>query len=653
MSITFTTVPAKRLSESITGASTSFKVNNIRGWNASDLTSADFGTRLWAVFRNSAGTLMEIMEIDPSTITSASSPITIITRGLKFNGDQSTSVAANKLTWVKGDTVVELGTHVPQLFEETVRKSGAQTIDDVKTFSSFPKKSGSTTPTSADEFVTKAYADAGFTGSATYDQNLFTGTAGETLASGDICYFKASDQRWWKAKADASATSLGVKIGVAQAAATAGNSIVMLGAGLAKNLSGLTAGLNYYLSSATGGALTTTAGTFARFIGRAVSTTVLHFSPSSGYEVMQDGSQVYAVDSVGTDAYAITLVPAITAYQDGMTIRFKAGTANTGGATLNINGIGAAAIVKLFNTALDDNDIVANQIVQVSYNSTNSNFQMTSPISNTVADLSSSIFGDGSDGSATISGNTTLTSDKYYINLTINNGITLNTGGFRIFVNGTLTNNGTIANNGGNASGTTAGTAGAAGTLGGGGAGASGVSQSSGAGGGGGGVVWISAKTVAVQGTITATGGNGGNGTAGTGNGVISGASGGTIGVSNMNTKNISIMSVFIDTLNMQTLSGGAGGASGSGNGAGTAGTSITRTLIQTGTGGNSGNCAGTNTGTGGGGGGQGGVIYFRYKTLTTSGTLTVTGGNAGTGAGTGGNGTAGSSGISIQYQVV
>lgn len=136
--VKFPSVPSKRLAESITGASASFKVNNIEGWDGVDLTSADFGSRLWVVFRNSAGTLMEIMEVDPTTITTASSAITITTRGLKFTGDQSTSVAGNKLTWVKGDTIIEFGTHVPQLLEEIIRADGDQTINNVKTFTSAP-----------------------------------------------------------------------------------------------------------------------------------------------------------------------------------------------------------------------------------------------------------------------------------------------------------------------------------------------------------------------------------------------------------------------------------------------------------------------------------------------------------------------------------
>lgn len=54
------------------------------------------------------------------------------------------------------------------------------------------------------------------------------------------------------------------------------------------------------------------------------------------------------------------------------------------------------------------------------------------------------IFGNGIDGSVVISTNTYLSRDMYYVNLTVNAGVTLFTNGFRLFVNGTLTNSGTI-----------------------------------------------------------------------------------------------------------------------------------------------------------------------------------------------------------------
>lgn len=49
------------------------------------------------------------------------------------------------------------------------------------------------------------------------------------------------------------------------------------------------------------------------------------------------------------------------------------------------------------------------------------------------------VFGNGADGNHTIAANTALTRDTYYRDLTVGSGVTLNPGGFRIFVSGTLT----------------------------------------------------------------------------------------------------------------------------------------------------------------------------------------------------------------------
>jgi len=79
----------------------------------------------------------------------------------------------------------------------------------------------------------------------------------------------------------------------------------------------------------------------------------------------------YGVDAQGSDTYVVTL-PNFqeVAYWAGMTIRFKANTANTGAATININGLGAKSITKNGASALDDNDISASQVVTLIYDGT-------------------------------------------------------------------------------------------------------------------------------------------------------------------------------------------------------------------------------------------------------------------------------------------
>ncbi len=87
--------------------------------------------------------------------------------------------------------------------------------------------------------------------------------------------------------------------------------------------------------------------------------------------VKQSGAQIYGVDSGMTDAYAIAMTPTLTAYAAGESFNFKANTANTGAATLNIDGIGAKSIVNADGSALSDNTIVGGQIVHVVYDGTN------------------------------------------------------------------------------------------------------------------------------------------------------------------------------------------------------------------------------------------------------------------------------------------
>jgi hypothetical protein len=58
-----------------------------------------------------------------------------------------------------------------------------------------------------------------------------------------------------------------------------------------------------------------------------------------------------------------------------------------------------------------------------------------------------SVYGTGFDGTVTIASNTSLSRDMYYMNLTVNNGVHLNTNGFRVFVRNILTLNGTVGVN--------------------------------------------------------------------------------------------------------------------------------------------------------------------------------------------------------------
>lgn len=113
------------------------------------------------------------------------------------------------------------------------------------------------------------------------------------------------------------------------------------------------------------------AGSIVMVVYDADSDTLMLLSSIARPQISQDGSEIYAASSAGSDTYAVTLAPAPAAYTTGMKVRFKADVANTGPATLNVNALGAKSIVKNYNHPLFTGAIRANQIVEVVYDGTN------------------------------------------------------------------------------------------------------------------------------------------------------------------------------------------------------------------------------------------------------------------------------------------
>lgn len=158
-----------------------------------------------------------------------------------------------------------------------------------------------------------------------------------------------------------------------------------------------------------------------------------------GVDTKRANAEYYAVDAEANDTYVITLSPAPNAYVEGQEFSFKANTANTGAATLNVNGLGAKTIVKGVNTTLADNDILADQIVTVRYDGTN--FVLQSPVSTATSVVSSKLL---RQSSTPITSSTADTNENNLFGYTIPGG-TLSTGNVvKVKISGTFTNqNGT------------------------------------------------------------------------------------------------------------------------------------------------------------------------------------------------------------------
>lgn len=266
---------------------------------------------------------MEIIEFDPTTIASAS--ITINKRGLKFTGDITTEVSANQLAWTKGDTFVDLGTDTPQLLKHYVTTIESETIDDLLQYTT-----STITPTADGHLASKKYVDDTTNGGAvSHDTVIIAGTAGATIAAGEIVYFDATAKEWLLADASTAASAENVILGVAQGAGTDGNAITsgVLLSGLDTNQTGMTAGTKQYLSD-TAGALSESPGTVEVTIGfsQSGSTTELIFDPRNDQQINEDQQDALAGDG-GTPS-------ATNKYQTERSTRFGYRTM-TAGATIN------------------------------------------------------------------------------------------------------------------------------------------------------------------------------------------------------------------------------------------------------------------------------------------------------------------------------
>lgn len=251
-----------------------------------------------------------------------------------------------------------------------------------------------------------------------------------------------------------------------------------------------------------------------------------------------------------------------------------------------------------------------------------------------------SAFGYGS-SDITYAVNTDLTADVYAHDLTINNGVVLNTNGYRIFANGTLTNNGTIQvtpNNGSN--------------------GSNGAAGSGGAGGAGGAALSAGSLPGTEDGKVGTDGADG-----------ATGATGPNSSLSGTNGDSVSKSLIGNGMAGAQGGSAGTGTSKAGGNGGtpGTAGTGTTDTVNKPytivgsflmydpngtaisrfigsgGNGGSTGGGGGGNAGAlvndyGGGGGGAGGagspggILQIWAKIIVNNGTIQSNGGNGGDG---------------------
>lgn len=321
------TIPPKKLAQSILSTDMAFIPNNILGWDGNPLQTSDFGSTCYAVFKNSTNTVIEIIEIDVTTIANAE--ITILNRGMAFDGTLVT-VPTQALDWSANDTSIMLGTDAPQLWQ-----------------------------------ALKDYIDAVAIAGAPDASSTVKGIVRLSVSPGTVL-----------GNPTITIASPGV-ITLAAHGLTIGDQVVFTTTGALPT--GITAGTVYYVISV---GLTTNSFEISAVLNGSVINTS---GSQSGVHTL---TRVTPVAISDTDPRILTSA--------------QAAAVAGGGAFGSPSG--------------------ANKFITQQY------------LTNSVA------YGTGADGDVTISSPTTLTRDMYYHNLTVNS--TLTTNGYRIFVSGTLSGNG-------------------------------------------------------------------------------------------------------------------------------------------------------------------------------------------------------------------
>ncbi len=112
----------------------------------------------------------------------------------------------------------------------------------------------------------------------------------------------------------------------------------------------------------------------------------------------------------GTDTIVGSVTPTLTAYADGQSFRLKPANDTTSTVTLNINSIGAKALVSRAGAALSSGDLLATTLYTVTYYAASDQFRVMSPVGASSGTVTSVATGNGLTG-GTITGTGTLSLD--------------------------------------------------------------------------------------------------------------------------------------------------------------------------------------------------------------------------------------------------
>lgn len=215
-------------------------------------------------------------------MTISGTTATVVYRGSDAD-DPVTEVSGNKKAHRRGASVVITDFPILAYLRNILNGDSGYTIPNLLKYAS------GVVPVSADDLTDKGYVDALLAGVVTTVNVVAPGTAGETVAAGNLIYFDDTDNEWKKSDADTTASVENTLLAIAQGAGVDGGAISggVLLRGLDANQTGLTAGAIYYASNTAGG-ISSSAGTKEVAVGFSYSTTQLYFNPRFNQQLTED-----------------------------------------------------------------------------------------------------------------------------------------------------------------------------------------------------------------------------------------------------------------------------------------------------------------------------------------------------------------------------
>lgn len=409
----FPSIPPKKLKTDILSTDSTFKLRDIKWYTGSDAADVSLDSSIFGPGNVAYGCFepntsrQEFFTFNPTNMAVATSTgLTIIARGLPWGSDYTTEASARKFNHASGSTVL-LFTNAPGLYNTFANKNNDETILKTWTFTEteMPRVSAAHTYGAGEEefLATKRYVDA----TASFGAPLMSTT---TAGLGE-----EATQAEMDARTAVGGTGARLSVNPSVIRATKYHDFAASGAGTDTYAITITPAITAYADGQvfvfeadvanTGAASLNVSGLGAKTIkkygskdletndiaaGSIVtviydldSDTMMLQTPVAKQQVSQDGAEIYGADAGASDTYAATLSPAPTAYSGGQVYRIYCNTANTGAATLNINGLGAKDIRKNGSAALETGDILAGQIIEVVYDAVAGYFQLISPIATT------------------------------------------------------------------------------------------------------------------------------------------------------------------------------------------------------------------------------------------------------------------------------